>query len=543
MEKHKIEEILLNKEHETLPEEQELLKTFLNANKVEAIEKLYTIDPKDVGGRTALAGFYFQFLVTIEYILEMLDGKWDYVACELHEDIIVGKEKHIKFIQVKTSEKTELSVSGTITRTKKEIEGVKRLVSDSWIDKLLVNSKHFKSKDGYLTEFELVTTFVLTKTNEIDVSNYDRFIKKSEIIKDDDSLLVYLSKDVYLKKEKVPFFYEEECGENLKELLSRFLIRKEIDLLNFRKYELALMQSLGDKIHRRARVNEDDFYMLIGELMQRCAKKGDNTVLFITKDEAKDLLGKIEDRVVPETLRYTAKYNAESIFDEIFGKIRNEISLNQIYLEIEHFLENYKVYLLEWTDGTSTVRELVNRLVDGWKDSDAIYSLSQSDIVTKLTNLIKINLILMIIYDATTNFSSNYSKLLVKEINNEVFFSFLSLSMPATLDQALEKLKKILARKYRDGASLEFLIHTPKTILLGDFLDNDEPLRKLFIKDIKPYIGELDETARLDEVVVAIDVIPGEPVMKLYRNLFGYNDLKELREKLTEKFIAKLGSQ
>ncbi|MGR5879238.1 dsDNA nuclease domain-containing protein [Bacillus pacificus] len=71
----------------------------------EITDYLLSVPLKESGGLTAISGFYYQFLVTIEYFIELLEKKWDFLAIELHDDIIVGKDKEIRFIQVKSSYK------------------------------------------------------------------------------------------------------------------------------------------------------------------------------------------------------------------------------------------------------------------------------------------------------------------------------------------------------------------------------------------------------------------------------------------------------
>ena len=74
-------------------------------------EYLLENDVSERGGGIALSGFYNQFIVTIEYIIGLLKGEWDFVLMEYHDDIIVGKENKVRFIQVKTSYNIKLKIS------------------------------------------------------------------------------------------------------------------------------------------------------------------------------------------------------------------------------------------------------------------------------------------------------------------------------------------------------------------------------------------------------------------------------------------------
>lgn len=106
---------------------------------------LVNLKPTETGGITAISGFYYQFLITLKYIIEMLEGEWDFVIMEHHDDIVVGKDKKIRYVQVKTSEKVNVRVTtsparGLYSRSPKNIDGKKFEKFDSWIDKLLLNS-------------------------------------------------------------------------------------------------------------------------------------------------------------------------------------------------------------------------------------------------------------------------------------------------------------------------------------------------------------------------------------------------------------------
>lgn len=73
----------------------------------EVYETLLNTPTSEDGGRHALFGFYYQFLVAIDYIVELAEGKWNFMAFEIHDDIVLckedGEQSFVRFVQVKTS--------------------------------------------------------------------------------------------------------------------------------------------------------------------------------------------------------------------------------------------------------------------------------------------------------------------------------------------------------------------------------------------------------------------------------------------------------
>src|SRR5690606_31965719 len=114
-------------------------------------------------------------LIAIEYMIQMIEGKWDFMAVELHDDIIVGKGKNIRFIQVKSSNKPHKFVVDVplYDRSVITVGDCKAKENDSWIDKLFRKQKYFPSAEGYNCEFELATSYeLICKSPETDISFY-----------------------------------------------------------------------------------------------------------------------------------------------------------------------------------------------------------------------------------------------------------------------------------------------------------------------------------------------------------------------------------
>ena len=62
----------------------------------------------DDGGIIAMTGFYYQMMVAVLYLGEVIQGNWDGMFLDHHQDIVLfnNSKQIIKFIQVKTKNKT-----------------------------------------------------------------------------------------------------------------------------------------------------------------------------------------------------------------------------------------------------------------------------------------------------------------------------------------------------------------------------------------------------------------------------------------------------
>ncbi|KIP29245.1 hypothetical protein BG10_1819 [Bacillus thuringiensis serovar morrisoni] len=278
---------------------------FRNKKGEEIVQNLITAEVSETGGLTALSGFYYQFLVTIEYIIEMLENKWDFVIMEYHDDIVVGKDKKIRFIQVKSSQKIKLDVtespaSGLYRRSDKEINKQKFRQANSWVDKLLLNAALAKKSDGYETEFQLYSSYHFLRTSNYNFDFYtDNKIFNKEIPVDD-HLLKVLSKQIFNDKGQELSFVNE-CEENIEELLKRFYLHTGLSLQEIDKFQDHLCMNLNRIIFKgygeNVSIGVSDLYYIIGYLFEECTDKSNIERLVITKDKIVKLLENLERRL------------------------------------------------------------------------------------------------------------------------------------------------------------------------------------------------------------------------------------------------------
>jgi hypothetical protein len=531
MVKEKVLAALMQGKNDQGHEYDEILKKIREGDSQDVVRHLLELAPDDIGGRTALAGFYYQFLITCEYIIEMLDGKWDFVAYELHEDIIVGKGNNIRFIQVKASKDTDkLASESLIKRDTKIFNGQKLTLGNSWIDKLISKAKYFPKCEGFQTQFQLLTSFVVRGSQKMNIFHYTKNENFSMHIEDDDDLLKFLSEEIYTNEgEKIN--YASECKEDVKSLLSRFYLKKHIDLCYFKKYENDILLEFSKRIGDGIRVSEDHLAMIIGKLMKNCASIGDNLVLFITKSEANELLQTLHDQAISVAENTTRLHGNVKLLEEVFDHLVSQLSESPMYKHLEKYINEYREYIISWIKGGGSIRELINRYIDGKKYSSVYRKLDEFDKRERLFELFSTNLLFILIYEEIIKFSEKSSSLLVKEIQDELI-SYLSLNRRDTLEDGIEKLKNIFQDNVK--SITEIIKNSHKIILQGNFRGNKKNPRRIEIEDIDMDVKSFPKSAPMDKVNIVLDIIPGGTINEKFDNIFDFDSIDEFRKDLEE---------
>jgi hypothetical protein len=532
----KVTDLLSQLEHDDDHENEEFIEKVRAGQSADLLKDLLQLEPDEIGGRTALAGFYFQFLVALEYIIEMLDGKWDLVAVELHDDIIVGKENHIRFIQVKSSQKTHMKVSetGLVKRTGKKFgdEEVVR-INNSWIDKLLFKNKNFHSAICK-TEFELVTSYVVLKNERsYEVDHFQNSKNFSLELEDDDGLLSFMLEEIHTKEgQKIDI--TSELGEPVKDVLARFRIEKKEDLHCIQRYVNYLLVEFSKRIQKEFLMSEDHLYSLIGLLMKKCASVGNNQVLVIEKTEMDELLQRMHDDMVHDADNVVRKHGSLTVIERAFDSLCHDLKDIEIYSEIESDINSYKSSLIDWVQNNGgSIRKLINRYVDGKESSTIFKSINETDQTNRLIELFSGNLFLIFIYEDMVKISEKYSSLLVKEISKK-HLSFLSLSRSDTLEVGVKKVEDIIRYHTVPLQQLDMISDPPKIVLQGGFFGRNEARKKHEVKEIGPEIGELRDVNVISKVDIIVDIIPGGKIKEEFDGIFHMQDVEEMRQKLRD---------
>ncbi len=523
---------------------------FRNKKGEEIVQNLITAEVSETGGLTALSGFYYQFLVTIEYIIEMLENKWDFVIMEYHDDIVVGKDKKIRFIQVKSSQKIKLDVtespaSGLYRRSDKEINKQKFRQANSWVDKLLLNAALAKKSDGCETEFQLYSSYHFLRTSNYNFDFYtDNKIFNKEIPVDD-HLLKVLSKQIFNDKGQELSFVNE-CEENIEELLKRFYLHTGLSLQEIDKFQDHLCMNLNRIIFKgygeNVSIGVSDLYYIIGYLFEECTDKSNIERLVITKDKIVKLLENLRKKALYQASIIVNQHESITLINRVIDEILTNVKGSRNSESINRLIYQYRDYLESWvSNGNGDIKNLFERLFDGTTKTQRYSKLTTNIKENSLVELFTLIIMLTVIKNQNMKFAENESLVTKKIEGMKEIYAFLRLEAPKKKPVAIEKLNVIIK-----NASLKeqlYLMGIDLNVIIQNYNDrrfnNIEPVN-IYVKD-SIHVEELEDDQKLNEVPITAKLLPGNIMKDDFYDALDEEDIEkyliEMLEELVEEDI------
>lgn len=480
---------------------------------------LITCTPGETGGLTALSGFYYQFLVTIEYIIEMLEEKWDFVIMEYHDDIIVGKDKKIRFIQVKSSQKIKLEVTaspaaGLYTRTKKKINNASYTQANSWVDKLFSNASLAKKSEGYKTEFQLYSSYHFIRTQSYNFDYYTdnkHYNKKPPV---NDKLLEMLSNQVFDEKAQ-EYSYFNECGEKIEELLERFYLHTGLSLQEIDKFQDHLCMNLNKLIFKgygeNITIGSSDLNYIIGYLFEECTDRSKIERLIITKDKVQNVFDIIRKKVFYNASLTINQYDGKTVINKVIDELINSVQGFKNSEKINKLIYEYRAYLENWIlRENGDLKKLLERLFDGTDKTSIYLKLTMANKEKSLLELFTLVVMLIACKNKRMKFENNKSLIAKKCEDLEMLYAFLRLEVAKKKSEAIEKLKNII--KNTSVEEQIYLMGIELNVVLQNY--NDRQFNRIETLEIEVKeqidINGLEDFKRLNEVPIVAKLYPGK---------------------------------
>lgn len=539
------EKIISSLQHnvEKLPEETDFFNNFIkNKSSEEIMNSLAEIPQGEMGGITAITGFYYQFLIAIKYLIELLDEKWDYVGIELHDDIVLGKGNLIRFVQVKTSKENIREVSDVsdlyLRKSKKIKDGEERYkVNNSWVDKLLSKAEFFRSDERYLTQFQLVASYDIIRSPKLNVDIYNSSDEPFEKdIPDKDFLLERMSEKVYnIKGEE--YCYETRCGESVRDLLSRFRIKKEPSIADLDYFTNHLRIELSKRIFKEYKgeppvISVEDLNSLIGLLCSNCLVNKEASTLLITKEQMESNITKIGEDCMRRAEEFWDKNGNNLVIERVFNEFIEEIKGFNLFSKIEDDIYTYKQYILEWFQSEGNVRDLINRYVEGTVRTQAYFKMTDQARKNKLANLVEMAIILNKLNRRILEFAKCKS-LLTKscgEENKAEIISIVGLESSDNLEKAKTKIKLMMEKS--DEADHLFLIGKKVRVVLQNYTDRKFRSPKRFVMKLEALgdsaIDDALEGDSFKQVPLITTLVPGEELGLIFRECLNEEEINQL---------------
>lgn len=485
--------------------------------------------PEETGGGNALTGFYFQLLCTLYYLAEVLEGKWDFLVLELHQDIIVGNDSTIRFIQVKSEVLSDRKPVKVVSKTQ---------LYRGWIQKLISLSRLFPKGEGVKTEFELMTNYIIKDSPEIKVEHYLYNNNFNQYIDDGDDILTKVTeyKNVGLAE---TFDFEDSCNESIKDLLSRFSITPEaINPDKLGDFIGTISDKLGKLINESAGVSFSDINYLLGELCFRCNHTNKGSLMHIDKEKAYEYMQILKQRASDNLEGFYTDRNNSKLIDEIIT------NLNEDYLELSHpirgqindELEKFRIQLKIWATEDIPVHEMVHRYLEGKSFSLRLNTMQSLGLRKKAEEIFKTLFILEILFDEELKFSEKFNGILIKEARS-AYISIIGLDIGQNLEEGIEKLNNII-EKSSDEEKILILMQNNHTIFQGDYDEDDFDNEEIF--DVNEMIKFASEYFPQGKSVTDVDykwtIVPGIKFIAFLKRVRRYENIIEFKSDIQTKW-------
>jgi hypothetical protein len=381
----------------TIEEIQEKLKNCIASEKV--AELLLTETTSDDGGVVALSGFYFQFLVSIEYLVELIEGKWDYLLIDHHQDIIVFNHEKIRIIQAKTKDVNYCEVSKTKLYTE-------------WIQKLFVLDELFINYPQK-TEFELVTNFIIQNAPKVPV----------EIYHNNNEFDMKIQKNAFYNK--IEKFSEDKNyiklkGDYLEELLSKFKITRK----DSEDYLYKISFDLGGIFNSRFSGTKEDIDYLIGYICSLCYYPSNPSIQLINRERALKIKELLRSRINNDVRTYIEENDSISKVDTYISKLHETFAQSALYPNLMSHIKDFELELKSHFTNGGNIYSILSRFIERTYSSSNINLSSDNSIDNLVKELLDLTFFFKLTCDGKISIDNEHDKLLLKVIGNQKFNFF-----------------------------------------------------------------------------------------------------------------------
>lgn len=490
----------------------------------EDIENIFKItDTKENGGVIAMSGFYFQFLVSIEYLIELIEDKWTHLVVDQHQDIIVFNKDTIRFIQVKTKNVQHIAIGSTTAHSE-------------WIPKLIMMREIFEGYD--LTfEYELVTNFILDNSPKI-CKNIEGYRHNEEFSNGEisGSVFSYIKK-LAEKNEQFEYLTQDKIEKSLK----NFKTTKK----NVEDYPMKLCSKIGDLFYQNAKAKEEDLNYVIGYLIKKCYFPKDKSVQIVNSQEALILKEELRKRVAKPLEKDVKNNQSEKIINDFIKKMNEEYTNSSIYSE---FFNEISIFEKELNENfeyskSETIHSILSRFSEKkYSFSEHIYS-EKENMFNEVERLLKIMVYMKVHFGGELKIDPKSKCLLVTDIGDKPV-NFYAVKDTCKLDEAISEFKDIF---HSLAVSEQYhVISKPKLkiVMSGDYINDDyesgmsievEPKERPESQEMK--LEENKESKSIAKVQNSFQIIDGydDKIGKIHKKRNIYQSMLDLKNQISKE--------
>lgn len=492
-------------------------------------EILINLPTQEDGGKIAISGFYYQMQVSLIYLKEVLEEKWDGIFIDHHQDIIVYNEKHkiIKFIQVKTKNVNYSPATDT------------NLIRD-WISGLFNTFLRFPELKEYKPEFEIVSNCYFQDTPNYKVECFYNNSNKS---------MEYTRKEKNVIDEVNKKLVEQLSEENVNKLFENFTLKHYLPDILQNTIRIGIPEAVGFSNNNQL-LPVQTIDLLIGRLFKTCYFPEDSRIQLLNNkkiDNIRNFLNKnIVDSISENYHDITNDGILKKFLSDLKIKYDQKILRDPFRKEFISFSENYVEEIKQLTDTHElTLTSIMNRYLFRDKDKYTLFDKKDS---TEYDYLLKLMLFLKVYYNSEIDIepaNSHIFTIIFDEIKHNIL-GYRKVDESKTIDEIIKEFRELFRNlEFNEQVKITLGIR-PKIIFSGYYDDcPEERMGQIFTADLE-YSEEItDVNDKLDELSennismvqseVEILYVPYKLIDELESQKRRYPDLSTLKNKIGEE--------
>lgn len=480
----------------------------------------------DNGGIVAMTGFYYQMMVSVLYLGEVFQGKWDGMFLDHHQDIVLfnNSEKIVKFIQVKTKNKSYSAADIKIAK--------------SWIPKLFITAYNIEQLSGFDLRFEIVSNCFYQDTTSFNISP---FYPNSDN-KSDKPIKKLVSQNFNLKHIDAEGTKESLLNKAFQNFNMKHFLPEQLEY----KIATSIPKILGFEF---SQLSTEILNQVIAEFFNACYDPKDASIQLIKDEKLNNLREYIKKKLIDNLTKEYHSKSDEKILTQYFTKLDSDYSnskLNSNFIsEFKLFVDGFREELENILSGCDlTMMGIINLYLKYNKGIDV--KLEESDCENHFNDLLSLLLFLKIFIEENLMIKEKNRHILSVELDRLLFLILGNNDDMRDSFEVIENFKDLFPR-LDNSEKLRIANSRDVSIIVSGQFDNDNSDQHTELKkeeldfSLNPSINnsKLDElnANNITDVQLPINILYAhrDNINAVNKTRKQYNNLKEMKKKIDKE--------
>ncbi|NEX49371.1 dsDNA nuclease domain-containing protein [Lactococcus lactis] len=510
----------------------------------------------DDGGIIAMTGFYYQMMVSVHYLGEVFQGKWDGIFLDHHQDIVLfnNSKKVVKFIQVKT--------------TNKNFSGYDSNISKKWIPKLFKSAYDIPKLNEFTLQFEIISNCFYSDGTNYKLSPFysgdNKEFKKNLVLSTSSEEFKNMIHSTFkkLKYNSVDNFTRLKINKNRIFDLNKTLNQKIENYFENLKIKYLTPKELISQIKttipqvlgfENSQLSYSVINNIISEFFKACYNPKDPTIQLIAGESLNELKDYTKKQLTNDVTSAYHRMSDEKVLTEYFTYLDEMYSNSNKKLNVQ-FLQEFKSFADIYREDLENILSSSNLsmvdIINQYLKKDRYIEVNEAKRSTHFKNLLSLLLFLKISFPQKLEIEDKNRHILSFKLNDQTFLVFGNSEIDSLIDEIINEFKDSFIRL---GNAEKLRIMSSNNIALiisGLFDDRDiDDSKKLerteldFSTNVQNINEKLDDinTSNITNVQTDISILYSSQTRleSITRSKRDYTSIQVMKEKIRKEL--KLG--